>query len=68
MTGAAPPGDRLREAIQSPVEKVWIAWSLALLAMMVIAAFYSTPDISAALPPAAAVLIVTVCSVAKRVR
>ena len=29
---------------------------------------YSTPDISAALPPAAAVLTVTVCSVAKRAR
>ena len=29
---------------------------------------YSSPDSSAALPPAAAVLIVTVCSVAKRAR
>jgi len=29
---------------------------------------YSKPDISAALPPAAAVLMVTVCSVAKRAR
>ena len=29
---------------------------------------YSSPDSSAALPPAAAVLMVTVCSVAKRVR
>ena len=29
---------------------------------------YSSPDSSAALPPAAAVLMVTVCSVAKRAR
>jgi hypothetical protein len=63
----APPDDRLREAIQKPTEKNWIASSLALLAMTETSS-YSPSDISAALPPAAAVLTVTVCSVAKRVK
>jgi hypothetical protein len=33
MTGSARPDDRLREAIQKPLEEVWIASSLTLLAM-----------------------------------
>ena len=33
------PDDRLREAIQKPLEKVWIASELALLAMTVKSVF-----------------------------
>jgi hypothetical protein len=53
------------EAIQSR-EHSWIASVAALLAMT--ATVYSPSAISAALPPAAAVLTVTVCSVANRAR
>jgi hypothetical protein len=59
------PDDRLREAIQKPHVKELDCF-VAIAPRNDGNFSYSKSDISAALPPAAAVLMVTVCSVAKR--
>ena len=56
------------DAKQSTARQIQIGVNFFVASLLAMTVLYSSSDISAALPPAAAVLIVTVCSVAKRAR